>query len=360
MVTEYSLILNKLKNLKIERYSSTRNFIDGQVTMLSPYISRGILSTNQILKHLISQGISLKRNEKFIQELAWRDYWQLVWIEKNIDKDLKHNQADVLNFGISENILNASTGIKAIDKSIELLYDTGYMHNHLRMYLASLCTNVGKSHWKVPSKWMYYHLLDGDWGSNALSWQWVAGSNSNKKYIANQDNINKYTKSNQRNTILDISYELLSTIKQPEKLSDLSKKVFKTKLPKSNNFKFIEGKDACIYNYYNLDPKWKNEVDLQRILLIEPSIFIKYPISTKSMNFMLDLAKNINEIKIFVGEFDELPIKNEMVYFKEHPLNRNYNGLEEPRDWLSSVKGYYPSFFSYWNKAKKEIYKKNA
>ena len=106
MVTEYSSILNKLKNLNVEKYASTRNFIDGQVTMLSPYISRGILSTNKILQHLINKGVSLKSNEKFIQELAWRDYWQLVWIEKNIDKDLKYNQA-----------------MDAAIKSIEIRYD---------------------------------------------------------------------------------------------------------------------------------------------------------------------------------------------------------------------------------------------
>ena len=84
------------------------------------------------------------------------------------------------------------------------------MHNHLRMYTASICCNIGQYHWLRPAKWMYYHLLDGDWGSNALSWQWVAGTNSNKKYIANQANINKFCYSNDQNTFLDKSYELLS------------------------------------------------------------------------------------------------------------------------------------------------------
>ena len=261
--TEFVEILKRIDLIDPVKYASTRNFKNGKVSRLSPYISRGVISTRFVYDKLVEKGLNLKKCEKFIQELAWRDYWQLVWIKKNIDKDLKYNQADVLNFGISESIMNASTGIEAIDKSIELLYDTGYMHNHLRMYLASLCTNVGKSHWKAPAKWMYYHLLDGDWGSNALSWQWVAGSNSNKKYIANQDNINKYTKSNQRNTILDISYELLSTIKQPEKLSDLSKKVFKTKLPKSNNFKLLEN----ITNVYK--ESYEKSQELKKTLFIK-------------------------------------------------------------------------------------------
>ena len=54
------------------------------------------------------------------------------------------------------------------------------------MYIASIICNTAKCHWKIPAKWFYYHLKDGDWGSNALSWQWVCGTNSGKKYYANQ------------------------------------------------------------------------------------------------------------------------------------------------------------------------------
>ena len=70
---------------------------------------------------------------------------------------------------------------------------------------------------------------------------------------------------------------------------------------------------------------------------------------------MLSLAKNIKSINIFVGEFHELKIINAEVYFKEHPLNYNYKGIEDSRDWMSSVKGYYPSFFNFWKKVKKEL-----
>ena len=57
------------------------------------------------------------------------------------------------------------------------------------MYVASIACNIAQSHWIVPAKWMYYYLLDADWASNSLSWQWVAGTNL-KKYFANQQNIN--------------------------------------------------------------------------------------------------------------------------------------------------------------------------
>ena len=99
---------------------------------------------------------------------------------------------------------------------------------------------------------------------------------------------------------------------------------------------------------------WRADINANGILLIEPSIFNKYPIGKKAMNFMLKLSKNIPSLKVFVGEFDELDIGDLEVYFKEHPLNYNYKGTKDCRDWMSSVKGYYPSFFKFWNKLKKE------
>ena len=141
----------------------------------------------------------------------------------------------------------------------------------------------------------------------------------------------------------------------PALLTTMSKEVRITPLPTSDIFEIDYKKPICIYNYYNLDPKWRLEFDANRILLIEPSIFEKYPIGQKSINFMLSLAKNIKSINIFVGEFHELKIIDADVYFKEHPLNYNYKGIEDSRDWISSVKGYYPSFFNFWKKVKKEL-----
>ncbi len=164
------------------QYGRTRNFLDGAVTYLSPYISRGVLSTRKVLNSVLRREIDPSRMQKFIQELAWRDYWQQIWKVKGeaINDDLKRPQPDVRNQEMPEALLNANSGIEAIDLAIRSLYDTGYMHNHIRMYVAAIACNIGGSHWKVPAQWMYYHLLDGDWASNALSWQWVAGSNASK------------------------------------------------------------------------------------------------------------------------------------------------------------------------------------
>ena len=360
MYTDFSQILQKLVLLKPVEYAKNRNFIDGDVSKLSPYISRGVISTKQVFEYVMAQSYPFYKIEKFVQELAWRDYWQQIWIEKGtlINFDLKNKQEKVKNHLIPKAIIDGKTSIKAIDDSIIEFYESGYIHNHLRMYIASLCCNVAKSHWKLPAQWMYYHLLDADWASNALSWQWVCGSNSNKLYYANQNNINKYCYTSQKNTFLDIEYHQFNDLKIPNELVELKDLKLTTPLPKMNEeIKIDTNKPTLLYNFYNLDPQWKVNVDANRILLFEPSVFENYPISKKSMEFMLNLSKNINGIKLFVGEFKELKkvTKESHIYYKEHPQNHCYEGTEEDRDWIFPVKGYFPSFFKYWNKCKKHI-----
>ena len=353
----YAEILQRIRGIDPVKYGSTRNYINGSVTYLSPYISRGVISTSLILSEVLKKGYKPAQIEKFIQELAWRDYWQQVWIAKGtaIDKDLKHPQTPVSNHSISKSIVDATTGVEALDKGIEGLYETGYMHNHLRMYTAAVACNMAQSQWNVPAQWMYYHLLDADWASNALSWQWVAGSNANKKYVANQDNINKYCFTNQKNTFLDVPYEAFTSMQIPEVLEETPPIELKTPLPKHTD---LVVDTTCIYNFYNLDPLWKKEDSVNRILLLEPSHFESYPVSQKTIDFILNISKeNINGIQIYVGEFKDLitDYKLTNIYFKEHPLSQHYQGTEESRDWMFDVKGYFPSFFSFWKKCKKQL-----
>jgi len=357
--TDYAEILQRIDKIDPVKYGSSRNFIDGAVTYLSPYISRGVISTNDVLERVLKRGYNPAQIEKFIQELAWRDYWQQVWIAKGnaINSDLKNEQTSVSNHELPQAISNAETEIKAIDTSIKDFYNTGYLHNHLRMYISAIACNMGQSHWKHPAKWMYYHLLDADWASNALSWQWVAGTNSNKKYVANQDNINKYCYTQQKSTFLDVEYHEFGTMDIPEVLSETSKEILVTPLPEKTKIVVDKSLPTCIYNFYNLDPNWKQDIKSNRILLLEPSVFEKHPVSQKSIDFMLGLTKNIKGIQVFVGEFKELVDTYSLneVFYKEHPLNINYYGIEEPRDWMFDVQGYFSSFFGFWKKCKKQL-----
>lgn len=357
--TSYKKIIETLKNINPDKYAATRNFIDGAVTYLSPYISRGVISLPQVKAQILKTHQAYQA-VKLLQELAWREYWQRVWQNAGdkIFTDLKQEQTATAHHQMIAAVENAGTGIIAIDKSIELLCSTGYMHNHFRMYVASITCNTGRAHWLQPSQWMYYHLLDGDLASNSLSWQWVAATFSSKKYYCNQENINKYSKSYQQNTFLDTSYEKLETIEIPEALREKNNFFAKTELPEIIIPVLNSSRPTLVYNSYNLDPLWHAGEDVNRILLLEPSHFKKFPVSGKVLQFVTDLAKNITGIQIFVGEFDELAaiIKEEKIIFKLHPAFLHYYGTAEEYETLfPQVTGYYSSFSAYWKKCEKYL-----
>ena len=342
------------------KYASTRNFKNGAVTRLSPYISRGVISTFDVYKQVKTLNLKWFEVERLVQELAWREFFQNVWTHKNdkIFSDVKNPQINAENSGIPTAVFNANTGIDVLDDAVKELYNSGYIHNHLRMYLASVTCNIGHYYWSEPAKWLYYNLLDGDLASNHLSWQWVAATFSGKKYFANQDNLNKYFKSNQKNTFLDVDYPEFETLKVPEILKESKQLSLKTNLPELPKPAF-ENTKTLIFNYYNLDYKWHENADYQKILLLEPSQFEKFPVSEKCLNFALKLSENIPNIKLFVGEFSELisEISVENITFKEHPLNLHYQGTSEKTSNLFKIEVECSSFFSYWKKVKKGLQK---
>jgi deoxyribodipyrimidine photo-lyase len=352
-------IEERIRQVDPVRYAATRNHINGRVSYLSPYISRGVIALPDIRKQILSV-YKPYQSEKFIQELAWREYFQRVWQEKGdaVMTDLKYPQADVLHYAIPAALMNTATSIDAIDTAIQNLYSTGYMHNHLRMYTAMLSCNIGKTHWHTPAQWMYYHLLDGDIASNHLSWQWVAGSFSAKKYYTNQENINRFTGTDQVNTFLDIDYGAFEDMQVPEVLKSHLQPELTTPLPQTPDPVFDFTKPLLIYNSYQIDPDWRKEEDANRILLLEHAHFKKFPVSARVLDFILSLARTlIPDIQIVVKEIDELPLKQfPAFHYKEHPLTKHYGGNPDPRDWLfPQVTGYWPSFSAYWNKCRKYL-----
>lgn len=357
--TAYAQILERIIGTDPLKYALTRNYTDGAVTRLSPYISRGVISGKQVLESVLNSGIDPRSIEKFIQELAWRDYWQNLWIAKgeDINGDLKQPQPLAERAGLPQSMLEHNTGIAAVDQGIIALYDSGYVHNHLRMYMAAMACNVGRCHWKLPAQWMYYHLLDADWASNALSWQWVSGSNSHKLYYANQENINKYAHTEQHLTFLDKPYEQFADMPVPATLKALQTPLLQTLLPATGRPLLYPAKPTLVYNLYNLDPQWRTALDANRILLLEPSVFKQYPVSEKTIAFCTALAnENIPGVQIWTAEFTELQTAvHGGIYYKEHPLNR-YTGIEDARSWLSDVKGDFPSFSAFWKHCKKAIF----
>lgn len=342
------------------KYAKTRNFLGGAVSRLSPYVSRGVISVKQILQAVLTDGYHPYKHEKWVQQLAWREYFQRVLQHKTdlASVAIKTEQTDFRS-GFPTAVLNAETGIHAIDHSINELYTTGYMHNHARMYVSSIVANIAGGDWREGARWMYYHLSDADVASNGCSWQWICGSFSSKKYIANQDNINKYSGVLQKGSFLDKSYDELPNIETPQHLQIFEDLDLKTKLPPSDALNINPDLPTLIYNFYNLDPQWHVDESFNRILLLEPSHFSAYPVSEKTIEFILTLKDNIPGIQIFTGEYAELKnICHGKMICKEHPLFMYPDAIEEEREWMfPEVNGYYPSFFSFWKKAERAIHR---
>ncbi len=362
-------------------YGRYRNFVDGPVTQLSPYISRGVISTRYVLESLKAKGYKWNQLERLAQQLSWRDYFQRVYqhhhhlATQSVKNDPEHFISDDLPVAIAQ----GNTGIKAIDQGIETLLENGMMHNHMRMYVAMLTTNIAKTHWKSGADWMYYHLLDADIAANYLSWQWVCGAFSSKLYFANQENINKYTKSFQRNTYLDCEYEEFSDLKVPEIFEEREILVSGDEnsgksLYQLNQLKFEEinkGMDLNywiqklknltkkhvlpIYTIYNLDVQWYNSTDLPKVLFLDSDLLKKHPMSVKTLEFIVNLRSEFSNMVCFYGTWDELRNWLTNIHpdvqcvFKEHPTNMHYQGQMEERDWIApQITKYFPSFFGYW------------
>jgi deoxyribodipyrimidine photo-lyase len=354
-ILEIEELIDKIDPLK---YARTRNFIDGKVTYLSPYLSRGVITLPQVLAKIWEKGYTWADAEKLIQELAWREYYQRVWeaLGNGIFSDLRQPQHPVAHRQLPLALPLAQTGIQTIDSQIENLYRTGYMHNHARMYVSAIACNIAQAYWQAPAAWMYYHLLDGDLASNTCSWQWVAGANSNKKYVANQENINHYLHSKERGTFLDRTYDLLLGQPIPEQWKATAPLNLHTPLPNPAPLQLDPAKPLLLYNSYHLDPRWRAEQDANRVLVLEPSHFEKYPVSEKVMQFILDLSQNIPGIQCYVGEVADLPSLSNFskVYTLTHPTALHYPGQKDERTWMfPKVKGYFPSFFGYWKKCEK-------
>jgi deoxyribodipyrimidine photo-lyase len=135
-----------------------------------------------------------------------------------------------------------------------------------------------------------------------------------------------------------------------------------THLPTTPLPKIDTSLPTLLYTSYNLDPYWRVHEKANRILLLEPSHFKKHPVSERVLHFILELAKNIENIQVFSGELYELlevndNHKNDPRYIsKEHPLFQHFPGTKDPRDWIyPEVTGYYPSFFSYWRQCQKAL-----
>jgi deoxyribodipyrimidine photo-lyase len=204
----------RLEAIEPHAYSQTRNRLDGAVTRLSPYLTHGFSHVPAVIVRLRRQH-ALRLDHKLIFELAWREYFHHLWdrLGDGIFDDLRPLPGSGYRDRLPDDLLQGRTGVPAIDNAVRALYDSGYLHNHARMWLASYAVHLRKVDWRAGADWMVGHLLDGDLASNHLSWQWVAGTMNGKPYLFNADNVARYAPEwASPGTVIDQSYEALEAL----------------------------------------------------------------------------------------------------------------------------------------------------
>ena len=225
--------LNRLNNFveqNLSEYSKLRNFDFGpenrtNISGLSPYITHGVINEKEVIEKSLSK-FSFSKNEKFIQEVLWRTYWK-GWLElrPNVWTDyvaelnkIREEYKDNQNY---KNAIDGKTNIECFNYWVTELKENNYLHNHTRMWFASIWIFTLELPWQLGVEFFMQHLYDGDSASNTLGWRWVAGIQTHgKHYLASEWNIKKFTNNRFNNIKLNetappkVSEKTYSIVKQ--------------------------------------------------------------------------------------------------------------------------------------------------
>ncbi len=186
--------LEALERFRVQGYAGTRNKLKGGVSRLSFYIRHGVLGIREVAGSVRERFGKSYDSGKFWQELGWRQFWRHLYSVWG-DGVYEDREVAKVPLGSGEEkelpaeIMEGRTGLVCMDETVRELVETGYIHNHARMWFASFVVHFRKLSWKAGERFFYQHLLDGDPASNALSWQWVASTFSHRPYLFNRENI---------------------------------------------------------------------------------------------------------------------------------------------------------------------------
>jgi len=314
--------LNYFVENNLSDYSKLRNFDFGpenrsNISCLSPYITHGIINENEVIKKSLGK-FSFSKNEKFIQEVLWRTYWKgwlelrpNVWsdylIELNkIREDFKNNQNYI-------NAIEGKTNIECFNVWVNELKENNYLHNHTRMWFASIWIFTLELPWQLGAEFFMQHLYDGDTASNTLGWRWVAGvQTQGKHYLASEWNIKKFTNNRFNNIKLNEN--------APPKVSEKTYSIIKQDF---NNPQNIEDKNLLIF---------ENNLTFE-ITDFQNNKFKKiYLISNKNDNRSIKLSEKVLKFKSLLIEDQEQRLKTksfdcEVINISEIKKIENYYAL---------------------------------
>ena len=260
--------LNKFIDQNLFEYSKLRNFDFGpsnrsNISCLSPYITHGIISELEVIRKSLSK-FSFSKNEKFIQEVLWRTYWKgwlelrpNVWTDylnelKKVQKEFKDNIS-------YKNAIEGKTNIECFNSWVNELKENNYLHNHARMWFASIWIFTLELPWQLGAEFFLKHLYDGDAASNTLGWRWVAGiQTQGKNYLASEWNIKKFTNNRFSNIKLNENV--------PPKINSKTYPTLKLEFDNPKNF---EEKDLLIFeNNLSFETTDFNNQKFKKIFLI--------------------------------------------------------------------------------------------
>ena len=235
--------LNIFIENNLSEYSKLRNFDFGptnrsNISCLSPYITHGVINELEVIDKSLKK-LPFSKVEKFIQEVLWRVYWK-GWLElrPNVWTDFLIELKEVKKeFNNNQNYLNAiegKTNIDCFNQWVMELKENNYLHNHTRMWFASIWIFTLELPWQLGAEFFMQHLYDGDAASNTLGWRWVAGiQTQGKHYLASEWNIKKFSNNRFQNIKLNEN--------APPKVSEKSYPLIKQQF---DNPKIIERKKS--------------------------------------------------------------------------------------------------------------------
>lgn len=316
-------------NFGLTDYAKLRNFDFGpndrtNISCLSSFISHRLIFEQELVNHALVKA-PFSKIEKFIQEIYWRTYWK-GWLELRPevwDDYARYKENPEIKKNIAE-AKNGATGIDCFDAWVKELIEENYLHNHARMWFASIWIFTLKLPWQSGANFFMEHLLDGDAASNTLSWRWVAGlQTKGKHYLAQASNINKFTakRFDPKNLILDAdplsekkSYEISTSIKDGnEKNKHKQLLVFENDL-------WIDGRED-LYSKYE---------DIFVFLIDNNQRNIQ--LSDKVMNF-----KN-KALEDFAKKFGNAKFVNQEILTSIKGLDVVYPGVGENLDFIFKLK----------------------
>ncbi len=344
----------------LAEYSKLRNFDFGpdkrsNVSCLSPYITHGIVNEQEIIKKSLGK-FSFSKNEKFIQEVLWRTYWK-GWLELRpnvwsdyltelikIKENLKNNQ----NY---KNAIEGKTKIDCFNQWVIELKENNYLHNHTRMWFASIWIFTLELPWQLGAEFFMQHLYDGDAASNTLGWRWVAGvQTQGKHYLASEWNIKKFTANRFNNIKLNenappkISEKTYSIIKQdfnnPQNIEDKSLLIFDNNLSFEitdfQNYKFK--KIYLISNGNdNRSIKLGEKVVKFKSLLIEDQ---KQRLKAKSIDYEMISISEIKDIQNCYGLYPSVGENLDYLNLNNSNITFLYRKLDQ-YSWQYCNKGFF-------------------